>query len=389
VLQEAPGHDLGESAARSLAPLHVETEGNPFFVGEVLRHLVESGAVRRVDDRWIVPDAVDLDIPEGVRDVVGRRVSRLSPEAGTVLAVAAVLGRETSVDVLSQVAGLDDDVVCAALDEGVRARLLQETQADHYRFSHALVRTTLYEELSATRRRRLHLAAADALARLHPEDVIGLAQHLLQSAPQGAEVARAARAALAAGEDALGRRAPGDAATWFRHVLELLEGAPEDDRLRLTAALGLGRAQRDQGDPAFRETLLEVSRRARRAAGLVDLLVEAVLANQRGLRLDDRQRRRERLRCWSRRTRPSGRRPRRRGRGCSPCSPARWPSAATRASPPAGRRGRRAGAQVADEPDPGRRADAGLGPRTTPRLEGWTAARRGGRSARRSSAIRR
>lgn len=282
VLRQAAGHEL-DDAARSLAGLlRAETEGNPFFVGEVLRHLVESGVLRRVDDRWLVPDVVDLDIPEGVRDVVGRRVSRLSAHANRVLTAAAVIGREASLDVLSDVSGLDEDVVCAALDEGVRARLLHETQADHYRFSHALVRTTLYEELSATRRRRTHKQVADALERLHPDDVVSLAHHLLEAGPEGGSSQRAVHYALAAGRQGLEGRAPADAEVWFRHALELLEdGRSSDDRVALTAALGLGRAQHDQAHSAFRETLLDVSRRAR-DAGLVDLLVEAVLANQRG-----------------------------------------------------------------------------------------------------------
>lgn len=282
VLQEAAGHDL-DDAARSLAALlRAETEGNPFFVGEVLRHLVESGAVRRVEDRWLVPDVVDLDIPEGVRDVVGRRVSRLSAAANRVLSVAAVVGREASLDVLCEVSGLDEDVVCAALDDGVRARLLHETQADHYRFSHALVRTTLYEELSATRRCRTHRQVADVLERLHPDDVVSLAHHLLEAGPYGGSSQRAVHYALAAGQQGLDGRAPADAEVWFRHALELLEdGGPADVRAELTALLGLGRAQHDQADSAFRETLLAVSRRAR-DAGLVDVLVDAVLANQRG-----------------------------------------------------------------------------------------------------------
>lgn len=282
VLQEAAGHELDE-AARSLATLlRAETEGNPFFVGEVLRHLVESGEVRRVENRWVVPDTGDLDIPEGVRDVVGRRVSRLSHDANRVLTVAAVVGREASLDVLAAVSGLGEDVVCEALDEGVRARLLHETQADHYRFSHALVRTTLYEELSATRRRRAHRQVADVLERLHPDDVVSVAHHLLEAGPDGGSSPRAVHYALAAGRQGLEGRAPADAERWFRHALELLDDVePHDVRNALAAAVGLGQAQRDQGDPAFRDTLLDVSRRAR-DSGAVDVLVEAVLANQRG-----------------------------------------------------------------------------------------------------------
>lgn len=282
VMQEAAGHPLDDPARSLAALLRAETEGNPFFVGEVLRHLVESGVVRRVDNRWLVPDIVDIDIPEGVRDVVGRRVSRLSVEANRVLAVAAVVGREASLDVLAHVSGLDKDAVCEALDEGVRARLLHETQADHYRFSHALVRTTLYEELSATRRRRVHRQVADVLERLRPGDVVSVAHHLLEAGPGGDDAQRAVHYTLAAGQQSLDRRGPADAELWFRHALELVEDAGHGDAgAALTAGLGLGRAQRDQGIAGFRQTLLDVCRRAR-DGGNVDVLVAGVLANQRG-----------------------------------------------------------------------------------------------------------
>ena len=281
VLEEAAGHELDAAAQELGRLLQAETEGNPFFVGEVLRHLVESGVVRRVEGRWLVPDSVDLDIPEGVRDVVGRRVSRLSPQANQVMSIAAVVGREASVDVLTAVSGLADDEVCEALDEGVRARLLQETHADHYRFSHALVRTTLYEELSATRRRRVHRRVADVLEQLHGDDVVSLAHHLLEAGPEGGDSSRAVRYALAAGEHGVAQRAPADAERWFRHALELLEDAAADDPAELVARIGLGGAQRDQGDPRFRETLLDAARRAD-AADQPELLVAAVLANQRG-----------------------------------------------------------------------------------------------------------
>ena len=280
LLAEAAAHDLDARTQELGRVLHAETEGNPFFVGEVLRHLVESGAVRRVDGLWHVPDAVDVDIPEGVRDVVGRRVSRLSPQANAVLSVAAVVGREVSVDVLAAVSGLDDGAVCDALDEGVRARLLHETRADHYRFSHALVRTTLYDELSATRRRRVHRTVADVVERLHPDDVVSLAHHLLEAGPDAGDSSRAVRAAMAAGEHGIARRAPADAEEWFRHALELLEDS-DDVRAVLEATVGPGRAQRDQGEPGHRETLLDVAARAR-DAGADDLLVAAVLANSRG-----------------------------------------------------------------------------------------------------------
>jgi hypothetical protein len=289
--EQAAGHEL-DDATRALArTVHAETDGNAFFVGEVLRHLVEIGAVRRHDDRWVVSDT-GIEVPEGVRDVVGRRVSRLSPDANIVLSVAAVVGREGDLDVVAEVVDLPDATVLDAFDEGVRARLLEETGADRYRFAHALVRTTLYDELSATRRRRLHRRIAEALEKLHRDDVVALAYHALQAGPDGGDASRAARYCVAAGDQALAARALADAETRFRQALEVLDDSGVvDEHVRLQAACGLGEALRDQAKPEYRELLLAASRDAR-AAGLTDLLVRAVLSNDRGFasligRVDD------------------------------------------------------------------------------------------------------
>ena len=281
-LTQQAGHELDASAMALADALHVETEGNPFFIAEVLRHLVEVGQVRRQGARWLVADPEHLAVPEGVRDVVGRRLSRLSERANTVLSVAAVVGRDIQLEVLGNLVDADEDDVVDALDEAVRARLLEEIGPDHYRFGHALVRTTLYEELSATRRRRLHRRVADVLEKLRPDDVVALAYHAVEAGPQGGDMGRAVRYTMAAADQALRSRAVAEAEVRYRHVLEILEdGYDEDDPLVIAALIGLGRAQRDQGDPGFRSSLQLA---ARRAAGSdrADLLVAAVLADHRG-----------------------------------------------------------------------------------------------------------
>jgi class 3 adenylate cyclase len=282
-LAQQAGHELDASALPLAEALHVETEGNPFFMAEVLRHLVEVGQVRRQGERWVVADPEHLAVPEGVRDVVGRRLSRLSERANTVLGVAAVVGREVQLEVLTNLVDADEDDVVDALDEAVRARLLEEVGADHYRFGHALVRTTLYDELSATRRRRLHRRVADVLEKLRPDDVVVLAYHAVEAGPEGGDMHRAVHYTMAAADQALQSRAVAEAEVRYRHVLEILEDGYEDDDPTVIAALiGLGRSQRDQGDADFRITLQTAGRRAV-AGGHTELLVEAVLADHRGL----------------------------------------------------------------------------------------------------------
>lgn len=282
-LQAAAGHDLGEDGLLLARLLHTETEGNPFFVGEVLRHLIETGAVRRDRDRWVVPDVQSLAVPEGVRDVIMRRLSRLGDETRQVLTVAAVIGRDIDVDVLCAVADHGEDVVIDALDDALRARLVEETGPDHYRFSHALVRMTLYDQFSATRRRRMHRRTAAALEKLHPDDVTALAHHFVEGGPDHGDTAPAVRYTLAAAAQSLAARALAEAEGRFRSALELLD---EDDHAspsdRLDALIGLGICLRDQSRAEFREVLLEASARAH-VLGDTAREVSAVLANSRGI----------------------------------------------------------------------------------------------------------
>ena len=278
----AAGHALDDETRAMADAVYAETEGNPFFVGEVLRHLVETGAVVRRDGRWSVADPGTLSVPEGVRDVIGRRLSRLSPAANDLLATAAVIGRDVDVELLAELSELSESTMLDALDEAVRARIVDETGPDRYRFSHALIRATLYEEQSATRRRRQHRRVAEALEKLRPDDVVALAYHSVEAGPEGGLLTRAVRYSLSAAEQSLGARAPADAERRFRQVLEVLEESDLDDEVpRLQALLGIGECQRDQGDPVFRDTLIGVARRAQEA-GELSLLVRAVLASTRG-----------------------------------------------------------------------------------------------------------
>ena len=156
--------------------VHAETDGNPFFVEEVVRHLLETG-------RWT--DALtpgQIGVPEGIRDVLLRRLARLSDACRTALLHAAVLGREFDFPTLQVMSDGDEDATIAALEEALAARLLVETPAG-YAFAHALVRETLYGTLSAQRRQRLHARVVPMHAALHR---------------RRARVARSRRAAAAA-----------------------------------------------------------------------------------------------------------------------------------------------------------------------------------------------
>lgn len=186
-----------------------ETKGNPFFLTELLHHLAETGALRPDSEgRLLAGEDVGVaGLPESVRQVVGERIQRLGPDAARVLAYASVIGRDFDLALLSRVTELGEEDLVDLLDDGLRASVIEEvpTNAGLYTFAHALICHTLYEDLSATRRRLLHRRVGEALEELYaadPGDRIGeLARHWCE-ATQPADVEKALRFSLLAGDAA-------------------------------------------------------------------------------------------------------------------------------------------------------------------------------------------
>lgn len=247
--------------------IHEQTDGNPLFVREVVRFLGDQGYFAKLDATTAKPTAIRL--PEGVRDVIGRRLNRLSANCNEVLALAAVIGREFSLDVLLQAIPKRDSAdVMEALDEAVEARIVEEAGSRQFQFSHALVRITLYDELRIGQRRRLHHAVGEAVEIVHRRDLdpvlSDLAHHfrascLIEDAERAVDYAmRAARRADAA-------FAFEDAVVFYQNALDTLEafdGDSKERRLRLLLVLGM--EQRKVGDfGAGLETLQRAAQDAR------------------------------------------------------------------------------------------------------------------------------
>lgn len=227
--------DVAQLVGHPLAPkLHRDTGGNPLFVGEVVRHLEETGADL----------AGPLELPGRVREVIARRLARLSEEAQRALAVAAVAGSEFELDVVAAAADRSADALAETLEEPIAARLVCEVAGDpgRYRFAHALIRTTVESGLTETRRERLHRRVADALPRARAAE---RAQHRYAAGETGAAVVAAADEAARA---AAGVLAYEEAVRHYQHAVAAVEDDPTFPAAdRCDLLLALAGALRDAG----------------------------------------------------------------------------------------------------------------------------------------------
>jgi tetratricopeptide (TPR) repeat protein len=223
-----------EPPAPLVQAVYGETEGNPFFVEEVFQHLAEEGKLFDAQGRWHPGLRVsELNVPEGVRLVIGRRLERVCEDCRRVLTVAAVIGRSFSFELLEALGDVGADALLDAVDEAERAHLITST-ADgpeaRFSFAHELIRQTLVSGLSLPRRQRLHLRVAEAMERVYAraleEHAADLAHHLYQ-AGTAADPQKTVRYLTLAGERALEAAAFEDA---LRHYESAVSLHPADDR---------------------------------------------------------------------------------------------------------------------------------------------------------------
>ncbi len=242
--------------ADTVATMVERAEGHPLFITQLARYVGESGA------------AALRGLPAGLREAIGARLNRLSERCNEVLRVAAVIGRDFELGLLVRsIDGLDESDCIAALEEALAARIVEEhAEADLYRFSHALIRETLYDELGTPRRQRLHGRIAAAIEGSPAEDLSRLAHHY-GAAPPGDAAVKAIEYARRAGEQAMRQLAYEEATRHWRTALaahaalETREGsANADPSLRLKLVQRLGEAQTSAGEylnarDSFREAI--------------------------------------------------------------------------------------------------------------------------------------
>jgi AAA ATPase-like protein len=268
---------------RVVRAIHQATEGNPFFVDEVVRLLNAEG---RLDD---ATEIASVRIPDGVRETIRHRLVPLPDRTLQLLCTAAVIGREFRIDTLQRVSDADpaelDQALSQAVDSGVIAE--RPSVLGAYAFSHGLIRETLYDDLGPQRRGRLHREVGLALEEHYGGDpephIAELAHHFFVAATAG-ELAKAIDYSVRAGERALKLVAYEEAADHFERALQaygLQERADVPRRCDLLLALGI--AQSRAGDSrAARETFQRAAGLARKL-GSPERLAKAALGYGAGM----------------------------------------------------------------------------------------------------------
>src|SRR5256712_2504674 len=258
----------GRSPSPTLvSAIHLETEGNPFFVDEIVRLLVADGVLERQGES----NPPRLPVPQGVREAIRRRLAPLPTPCRDALTLASVVGREFELACLQRACGLGGEALLETLGPALAREIVARDPrtGSRYLFAHALIRETLYEELGAAERARLHGRIGEVLEDLHRTDptpqLAALAHHFLEAVPAGSaekaitystQAARHARASLAYE----------DAAALFQRALEVLAVArPGDERELCELLLARGDAQWKAGDgPGARATFRQAAEIARR-----------------------------------------------------------------------------------------------------------------------------
>jgi tetratricopeptide (TPR) repeat protein len=259
--------------------IHRKTEGNPFFVAEVVRLLAANGSSNPA-----TMSSSGIRIPQTVRTLVRTRLARLSPDCMRLLETAAVLGREFGLDVVAGVAEVARPALMERVDEAVAARVIAEEPRalGRYAFAHAIVRETLYGDMSALRRAELHRRAGETLAAL-PQEVAErrlseIAHHFFQAARGGGDVGRAIDWAQRAGDRSLDLLAYEEAARFYRMALQGLElETPQDADRRGALLLALAEAQRRAGDSKAASATFAQAAQHAREHGTAEQLARAAL----------------------------------------------------------------------------------------------------------------
>ncbi len=218
--------------------IYRETEGNPFFVEEVCKALIEQGVLTREGGRWQRPSMAEVQVPQSVRVAIQSRLAKLPEDAQEMLRRASILGREFDVDVLRRVCDLDEDRLINSLEAAERAQLIEElhrpgeprSASPRFTFLHALIPHTLAEAVGGLRRQRIHRRVAEALEQLGADRLDELAPRIGRHFAEAGEWDKAAEYLLRAGDQAYRLYAYQEAIEDYEEALAVLRERKEHER---------------------------------------------------------------------------------------------------------------------------------------------------------------
>ena len=229
--------------------VYTQTEGNPLFVTEVVRLLVQEGQLgqaQRTSGRQT--ESWTVRIPEGVREVIGRRLNRMSERCNDTLTMASIVGREFEFSQLKAlVEDLSEDMLLDVLEEALAARVIEEMpdSIGRYQFTHALLQETLMDELSLTRRVRLHARIAESLEAMYGDDAESHAEELVFHFEQAQAILgteKLVKYSVSAGDAALSTWAIEEGRAHFELARNLLTD-DTDGRTKAEVLFGYARAR--------------------------------------------------------------------------------------------------------------------------------------------------
>jgi len=270
------------ATANFISALHTRTEGHPLFLEETLRYMIDGRAPQAFDaatndSRWLTK------IPNGVREVIGKRLNRLSVPSGRLLSVAACIGRNFDLQLLAQLEpDKSEDEIFQALEEALNEHLIEampETQ--QFRFGHALIRETLYDEMLGLRRSRLHLRIGEILEQRHGAGDASawpqLAYHFSEAGP-GAAAGKALDYAKRAAAHAGQLLAFEESARLYLLALQLLQRHfPAELGQRCGVLLALAEAQTWAGGPETARALNLQAAEMARQCGMAAQFAKAAI----------------------------------------------------------------------------------------------------------------
>ena len=230
------------------AYIYRESEGNPFFVEQILKTLYDEGTIYPSDEGWERERIENLTLPPSIRDLFRKRISRVNDQTREVLSQAAVIGEVFEFDILRQISGLNEGYLLDVLDEAIGAQLVEEHSKDgeRYRFTHGKIMQVLYEEMTVRRRKMLHLRIAELLEQFDQGSSVfaRLSWHFYK----GGHGEKACDYSLLAAQRAIDLLAFNEALSQLKTVEELLaEGVTISDEQRLLYLLIEGRALFETG----------------------------------------------------------------------------------------------------------------------------------------------